>query len=283
LADLPGNKIRLGKFPSHRYPVEQGQEILFQSGESSPNPAEFIPINLGHVGKYVTLNEEISFGDGEIGFKVTDIINEDSFKAEALNARELFAEKGVNLGQKVDEVDHLTANTVLHIKNLKNIRPDWVAFSFVNSRENLKVMKDLLEEHYPGHTARIVAKVESPLGVHNINEIIEETDVVMIARGDLGLTVPYEQLGILQKKIIQKTKEKGKEIIVATQILDSLMSSYIPSRAEVADLTSIVLEGADGIMMAKETGMSATPGHSVAVAKRVIDYVEKEKGASLDY
>lgn len=277
MADLPGSKIRLGMFPGGEYAVEKGQEVEFWSGESSLDALEYVPINLDNISQYVTENEEISFGDGEIGFRVVKILTPDSFVAVALNSRHIPEGKGVNFGQAVDRFDHLTENTLAHIKNLKNIRPDLVAFSFINSAKNLSNLKMLLDEHYPGNTARIVAKIESPLGIQNIEEILDETDIVMIARGDLGLTVPYEQLGLLQKRIIVLSKEKKKEVIVATQILDSLLDYYIPSRAEISDLTSIVLEGADGIMMAKETGISATPEHSVAVAKRIIDAVENSR------
>ena len=274
LADLPGNKIRLGRFPGGEYVVEQGQEVLFQSGEDSPDSSVYIPINLDAISQYVKENEEISFGDGEIGFRVVQIVSPNSFRAVALNSRHIPEEKGVNFGQAVDRFEHLTEKTMGHIMNLKNINPDWVAFSFVNSAKNLSNLKAVLNEHYPNNTTRIVAKIESPLGIANIGEILDETDIVMIARGDLGLTVPYERLGILQKQIIKLAREKKKEVIVATQILDSLLDYYIPSRAEIADLTSIVLEGANGIMMAKETGISATPEHSVAVAKKIIDAVQ---------
>lgn len=277
LADLPGNKIRLGSFPGGEYAVTQGQEVIFRSGVSSPDAREYVPINLEGISQYVTENEEISFGDGEIGFRVVRILGPDSFVAVALNSRYIPEGKGVNFGQAVDMFDHLTENTLAHIKHLKNIQPDWVAFSFVNSREKLADLKVLLDEHYPGNTACIVAKIESPLGIQNIEEIIKVTDIIMIARGDLGLTVPFERLGLLQKQIIKLAKEKKKEVIVATQILDSLLDYYIPSRAEISDLTSIVLEGADGIMMAKETGISATPEHSVAVAKKIIDFVEDNR------
>lgn len=279
LADLPGAKIRLGNFPGGEYVVSQGQEVTFKSAEFSPNPTEYVPINLPEVSQYVTENEEISFGDGEIGFRVTKIIDTDSFLAVALNSRYIPEGKGVNFGQAVDKFDHLTKNTLQHIENLKKIQPDLVAFSFINSREVLVELKKFLNEYYPNNTIRIVSKIESSLGLENIEGIIDETDIIMIARGDLGLTTPYEQLGLQQKKLIRLTKERGKEVIVATQLLDSLLDYYIPSRAEISDLTSIVLEGADGIMMAKETGISATPEHSVATAKKIIDFVENNRNS----
>ncbi len=274
MADLPGNKIRLGAFPGGEYTVAQGQEVVFRSGATSPDAAEYVPINLAEVSSYVTENEEISFGDGEIGFRVTKILSPDSFVAVALNSRYIPEGKGVNLGQAVDKFEHLTEATLSHIQNLKNIQPDLVAFSFINSVESLIKLKSVLNEYYPNNTVQIVSKIESSLGIQNIKDIIDETDIIMIARGDLGLTTPYEKLGLVQKKIIKLTKQRGKEVIVATQILDSLLDYYIPSRAEISDLTSIVLEGADGIMMAKETGISATPEHSVSVAKKIIDAVE---------
>lgn len=276
LADLPGNKIRLGKFPGVDHPVKKGDEIIFKSSDSSSDPVKYIPINLDNISKYVNEGQEISFGDGEIGFKVLKIVDINTFTAVALNDRYISSEKGVNFGQTIDLFDHVTEKTIEHIKNLINIKPDWVAFSFVNSAGSMKRLKNMLNEYFPNNNVKVISKIETPLAIKNLNEIINESDIVMVARGDLGLTVPFEKLGVLQKRIIKESKRQGREVIVATQIIDSLMSYYIPSRAEISDITNIVFDKASGIMMAKETGMSLTPEYSVKVVKKIIEEAEKE-------
>ncbi len=143
------------------------------------------------------------------------------------------------------------------------------------SVEYLKQAKSLLKKYLGTKILPpIVSKIETPKGVDKIDEIIKETDIVMVARGDLALTAPYEALGVYQKEVIKAAKKAKKQVIVATQILESLLQRHMPTRSEILDLTNIVLDGADGIMFAKETGISETPGYSISVAKKIIDRVE---------
>jgi pyruvate kinase len=273
-ADLPGDKVRLGNFPSGDFPVEKGKLITFKSASHSEDPAQFIPVDYPKIGTLVEVGQIVSCGDGEIGFEVTKIADEDTFTGKALNPWHIPALKALNIGRGIDDLDHLTMKTVAHIEHLKEIKPEWVAFSFVNNAEYLKKGKALLEKNGI-RDVKIVSKIESQRGLDNLDEIIDESDIILVARGDMGLLTPIELLGINQKKIVYKTKAKNKQVIVSTQILDSLLSYMVPSRAEVLNLTNIILDGTDGIMLAKETGISLTPGYSVAVAKRIIEAVEK--------
>lgn len=275
LADLPGNKIRLGSFPQGECAVVPGQRVRFQSEKYSDDPSRFIPVDHPGIGRLLQEGQEVSCGDGEIGFRVIRIVDENAFEAEALNAWHIPALKALNIGRGVDALDHLTPQTIEHIRHLSKVQPDWVAFSFVNSREYLLRAKQLVAAQNPMLRPGFVSKVETPQAMEKMDEIIKESDIILFARGDFGLTCPIETLGLNQKRYVQKCKEYGKEIIVSTQILDSLLSFHTPSRAEILDLTNIVLDGADGIMLAKETGISRTPGYSVTVAKRIIEYVEQ--------
>ncbi len=275
LADLPGAKMRLGAFPGGEHTVEKDQEFIFRSAAESQNCSDYVPVDVEHIGRHVTPQQIISLGDGEMAFCVTEVIDNDSFRAKALNARHIPAMKGINVGSAVDTLNHLTQSTLDHIHYLPHIRPDWVAFSFVNSADYLQNAKNLIRNlHVPDWHPRIVSKIESPLGIKNIEAITALSDIVMVARGDLGLTCPIEHLGLLQKKIVQTARNLNKEVIVATQIMDSLLSYYTPQRAEVLDLTNIILDGAHGIMFAKETGISATPERAIELAKRIIAHVE---------
>jgi pyruvate kinase len=182
--------------------------------------------------------------------------------------------KGINLGAVMDTVDHLTPQTIEHIQTLKEIEPEWVAFSFMNSAAYAIKAKQLLAPYLTSQwQPKVVAKIETLKGVAGIEEILPEIDIVLVARGDLGLTAPIEKLGLMQKRLVRAAKYARKEVIVSTQILDSLVHNFIPARSDVLDLTNIVLDGADGIMLAKETGISLTPGRSVAMANKIIQAV----------
>ncbi len=277
MADLPGAKIRLGNFSPSEFLVKKNQEIIFKSDTSNTiaDPSKFIPVDYPKIGTLVKVGQEISCADGELGFFVTKIITENSFSAKALNERHIPALKGLNVGTALDEIDHITPKTIEHIKELSKINPDWIAFSFVNSKEYLEKLKSLVKEFNPNLNFTTVSKLETEKAYQNYNEILEETDVALVARGDLGLAVPIEKLGIYQKYFVKKAKEANKKIIVSTQILDSIVNQHTPQRAEVLDLTNIVIDGADGIMLAKETGISLTPGESIRLANKIIKFVEK--------
>jgi pyruvate kinase len=270
----------MGNFPTGHFDVEKGMPVTFKSAENSEDPNLFIPVEYPKIASYVKIGQEFSLMDGEVGFRVTKIVSDDKFVAEAVNKWHISALKGVNLGRSIDELEHITEKTVAHLKELHKINPEWVAFSFVNSGQFAKKTRRLLKDiSTPSWQPKLVAKVETEKGVKNIDDISAVVDVVLVARGDLGLAMPYEKLGISQKKIVLSARKHKKLVIVSTQILDSLLSYFVPSRAEVLDLTNIILDGADGIMLAKETGISLTPGFSVSVAKKIIDSVEKSKNS----
>lgn len=279
MADLPGDKIRLGDFPTKEHPIAKGEQHRFSMAEKTDDPTVFIPINKNRIATFLTPGQIITLGDGELAFEISEIVDENTFLATAINSGKLMNMKGVNIGRAIDELDHITPKTIEHLKNLPTIAPDWVAFSFANSGEFMQRARALLAEYAPSVAAqaKIVAKVESPQAMEKIEDIIRESDIILVARGDLGLTVPIEELGIHQKRIVKLTKAVAKPVIVSTQILESLLTAYTPLRSDVLDLINIVLDGADGIMLAKETGISATPGYSVQVAKKIIEYVEAHR------
>ncbi len=277
MADLPGNKLRLGKFAAGEWPVKKGDIITFKSASDSPDPAEYIPVDFPRIGTFVEPGMTITVGDGELGCEVVAVGGDDTFTARVLNDRAVPQMKALNIGRAIDALDHFTEAAKAHINNLSALRPELVAFSFVRSGQDLRTWKALLEAHTGnGWQPKIVAKVETPLGVANIEDIVKECDIALVARGDLGLAAPMELLGLYQKRIVAAAKRAGKEAIVSTQVLDSLLTYFIPSRAEILDVTNSILDGADGIMLAKETGISPTPGHSVTVARKIIEAVESE-------
>lgn len=277
LADLPGDKLRLGKFTNFEggeFPVQKGQKITLTAGaEGDPNIA--IPVDVDRLDTLATVGDVILIGDGEIALRATKIVDAQTFEAEVLNSRYLPEMKGISIGSSIDKRNHLTTQTLAHLAELNQIRPDWVAFSFINSGVYIDEARRLLNaQMVDGWSPKLMSKLESPGAMANLEEIVQKSDLIMVARGDLALTHPFEITGLLQKKIVQVAKKYGRPVIVATQILDSLLSYYTPQRAEVLDLTNCVLDEVEGIVLAKETGISLTPGYSIEVAKKIIAAVE---------
>ena len=278
LADLPGAKLRLGQFAPFEYPIKKGESFIFKSGNDSKHPTDFVPVKAKNIGKIVQVGQEISVSDGSPNFLVKEILSDESFIATALTHGLLTSMKGFNIGQKVDSLDHITPEFLAHAEKLSKIKPDLIAFSFVNSVDFLERAKAVLREKMGVEKLPpIIAKIETEKGLENIREIAQQADMLMVARGDLAITTPFELLGIAQKRIIQAAKAAGKPVIVATQLLESLLDSRVPTRSEILDLTNIVLDESDGIMFAKETGLSLTPGFSISIAKKIIEAVEKSK------
>lgn len=275
MADLPGAKLRLGQFEPFDYPVKAGQLVVFKSAKESLDPGDFIPVNAENIGRLVQLEQEISVADGSPNFMVKKILSDDSFLAVALNNGLLIHMKALNVGQGVDLQDHITPEFLAHAENLSQIKPDWIALSFANSADFVERAKTVLRQKMGvAELPPIVAKIETAQGVQQIEEIARVVDILMVARGDLAVTTPFELLGLSQKRIVRAAKTANKPVIVATQILESLLNERVPTRSEILDLTNIILDGADGIMFAKETGLSLTPGFSVSIAKKIIDAVE---------
>ncbi|KKW16445.1 MAG: pyruvate kinase [Parcubacteria group bacterium GW2011_GWC2_49_9] len=265
MADLPGDKLRLGKYEPTNVPVHAGDTIRFKSGGTTPDPHTFVPVDVHALGTIVKPGQEISVADGDLRFRIKDIVSDESCTAVALNAGEIPSMKAFNIGQGVDSLNHLTKRTVAHMAKLSEMNPDWVALSFVNSAAFVEKARTMLKEKM--HTDALpplVAKIETLQAVERIDEIAQSVDVLMVARGDLAITA-------------RAAKRAGKPVIVSTQILDSLVTHLVPTRSEILDLTNIVLDGADGIMFAKETGISPTPGYSVKVARKIIEAVEKNR------
>ena len=265
MADLPGNKIRIGKLANDPLKIKKGQTVFFSGDAHTAD----VPVLLPHIEKYVKKGDIITYKDGELAFSVSEILP-DGFKGIALNDYEMISNKGINLGRAIDELDHLTEKTLEQIGVVNETKPDFVAFSFANSKEAMqRNKKSLLKNADGNYKPLIVGKIESEGGIRNIDEIIDECDWIMVARGDLALNVPFTKLGIHQKLITKKTKAKSKKVIVATQVLDSLLTNHIPSRGDVLDVTNIVLDGNDAIMFSC-TSSTKDAGEIVRVAKEIV-------------
>lgn len=268
LVDLPGDKIRLGNFCQKKIKVKKKDTLVFRSSFSFKKDKTFVPVNFRNISSLFLEGDIFTVADGEMGFKVLKIVNKDEIEVEAQNGGLLYPQKTLNIGRDIDKINHLTPKTIKFLRRMHEIAPEWVAFSFVNSSKNLKRAKESLSKRKKWEP-KIVSKIESQLGVKNIKDITSASDMLMVARGDLGLNCPIEKLGVYQKKIIDIAKSKKKKVIVSTQILNSMINSYTPSRAEVLDLTNILMDGADGVMFVDEVIFNDNPDAPVILAKKI--------------
>ncbi|MFA6391128.1 MAG: pyruvate kinase [Patescibacteria group bacterium] len=274
LADLPEAKIRLGEFPQEKINLPEDYQCLFKKAQNSSDPLEFIPIRNENVGKYLIVGDEFYLGDGQLSFTVIKINSTNEFVARTNNSGRLIFRSSMTIPKMMDEINHITPFLDEIIPRLPEAQPEMVAFSFVSSKEMLQELLTKLSKYTtPDWQPKIIAKIESQAGVENIDEILELADGIMVARGDLALTMPYAKLGITQKMLVSKARSAGKYVIVATQVLQSLLDNYLPMRSDILDITNMCLDGASAVMLCAETSHSDHPERAVEVAKEIITAV----------
>lgn len=265
-ADLPGAKIRI-KNLGDGLKVNYGEKIIFSGSELADSKYKHILVDLDIIKK-IRVGTTISIGDGNLAFKILKKLNSFTIVGRVLNDGMVYPNKSLNIGPGIDLLDH-TSVAMDKLKNFHIVRPDWIGLSFVRSEQDLLRIRAKIKETKRWHP-RVVAKIESPLGVKNIGKIVLLSDIIMVARGDLGVNCAFEKLGILQRKIIVAAKKGNREVVVATQILNSLLNNYIPNRSEISDLTSMIIDGVDGIMLVDEIVQSQSPSRSCLIAKKII-------------
>lgn len=277
LADLPGAKIRLAKFKKiKKYDISIGDRVVFCGSDIELTKIKnAIPVQVSKLSLLININQIITLGDGELAFRVIKILNESSFIAIALNSGITYPFKAINVGYGIDKMNHQEV-MVRFVEHLSVVKPDWIALSFVSSAKFVREFRRLLEKYSKNWHPLLVSKIESPMGIENLEEIIKESDIVMVARGDLGLNCPIECLGIYQKKIVNLARTYKKKSIVATQILNSTLNYFIPTRSDILDLTNIIIDGADGIMLVDEVIQSKEPKRVISFATNLIDYINKK-------
>ncbi len=270
LADLPEAKIRLGDFSEEVLALQQDAVFHFRHANTSPSAFDFVPVKDLFFFERIAVGDHFYTGDGQLQFCVTQT-DVDSFTARASCAGTLIQRSALTCARISDQLDHVTDFLRDLVVHLPKSTPDIVAFSFVHSGEMMQQLLALLEPHLTREwSPDIVAKIESMNGVERIDEILPFVDGIMIARGDLGLHVPIADLGVIQKRLTRKAQAAGKYVIVATQMLQTMLEHNIPSRSDVLDATNAVLDGVDAIMLCQETSHHAEPANVVHMAKRII-------------
>lgn len=273
LADLQGPKLRIGEIEGGALPLEKDDVIVFCNipCEGTKNGLFISYPNFHNDAK---VGEKILLDDGKIETRVIEITSDGLVKAQVVNGGILLPRKGVNLPDTKISIPSLTEKDLYDLDFIIEQKIDWIGLSFVRKPEDIIHLKQLLKEK--GSKAKIIAKIEKPEAIEHLREIILATDAVMVARGDLGVEMPVEKIPMLQKEIVRKCIHRAKPVIIATQMMESMMERTRPNRSEITDVANAVMEGADAVMLSGETAMGAHPSLVVQTMVSIINEVEKE-------
>jgi pyruvate kinase len=266
LADLQGPKLRIGALPAARN-LKAGEEVTFTPSEQKgsialPHPEIFAALKKGH---------RLLLDDGKLRLTALEV-KENSIRARADIGGALTSRKGVSLPDSVLPLSALSAKDADDLKAVLEAGVNWVAVSFVQRPEDVATVKEIARGR-----ANIMAKIEKPAAIARLSEILEQADALMVARGDLGVELPLEKVPGVQKRIIHEARRLGKPVVVATQMLESMIGAPSPTRAEVSDVANAVYEGADAVMLSAESAAGKYPDLAVATMDQIAREVEQDE------
>jgi pyruvate kinase len=270
LLDLAGPKIRTGDFEGGKTTLKKGKRVVLTTKSCLGN-SEKMYVNYGRLPKEVKRGSFILLDDGRRKLQVLSTSNTE-VACKVVVGGTIKDRRGINLPGTDLQISSLTAKDKNDVLFGVKEKVDYFALSFVRSAKDVKQLRAILKKH--NSEAGIVAKIETMQAVRDIDEIIEEADGIMVARGDLAVEVPREEVPLIQKDIIQKCNVAGKPVIIATQMLESMISSPVPTRAEVSDVANSILDGADAVMLSQETAFGEYPVEAVEVMSDVARRVE---------
>jgi len=273
LMDLQGPKLRIGKVDGEIQLID-GQ-IITVTTEECVSTADLLFVNYARLTLDAKPGERILLNDGKVELKVTEIVNETELRAAVVVGGVLTSNKGFNLPETQLTVPSLTEKDLKDLEFGLQQNVDWVALSFVRKPEDILELKKIIDMHEKD--IRVVAKIEKPEAVENIKEIMKVADAIMLARGDLGVELPLQRVPLIQKDIVEKCIQASKPVIIATQMMESMIHDSMPTRAEINDVANAVLDGADAVMLSAETSIGKYPVRVVEVMSSIITDVEKDK------
>ena len=272
LADLQGPKLRVGVMEEGTV-VTPGDKVTFVTGEPFVGNKERAYMNYEKFPADVRPGERILLDDGKLIFEVLSSNGENEVEAVVIQGGPFSSKKGVNLPNTKVSLPALTEKDIRDALFAITQEVDWFALSFVRHPEDIQDLKDLIEEN-AGHKIPIIAKIEKPEALKNLDKIMAACDGIMVARGDLGVEIPAEEVPLIQKELVHKAKAHHIPVIIATQMMESMISSLTPTRAEVNDVGNSVLDGADAVMLSGETSVGKYPVQVIEQMSRIIRSVE---------
>lgn len=269
MADLQGPKLRVGSFADGKEMLEPGNQFTL---DQDPTPGTNSRVCLPHPEIFAALTNgaQLLVNDGKIRLKVLEF-SVDSALTEVVVGGEISGNKGVNVPDLYLPISPLTEKDRTDLTYALDLGVDWVAISFVQRAEDMTELRDLV-----GTRAAIMAKLEKPGAIEHLQGIVQLSDGVMVARGDLGVEMPQEIVPVVQKKILRCARQEGKPVVVATQMLESMITAPIPTRAESSDVATAVYDGADAVMLSAETAAGQYPVEAATAMNRIIIEVERD-------
>ncbi|NDC40297.1 MAG: pyruvate kinase [Chitinophagia bacterium] len=273
LADLQGPKLRVGEIENNALDLKMGDEFYFTT-EPCMGTLEHIYMSYPDFYKDVRIGEKIMLDDGKIEVLVKEITADNRVKVEVITPGVLSSKKGVNLPDTKISLPSLSEKDLRDLDFIIGENIDWVALSFVRRPEDVNQLRDIIRSK--NSNAKIISKIEKPEALDHLREIILASDAVMVARGDLGVELPLELIPMIQKNIVRKCIHRAKPVIIATQMMESMIDRTRPNRSEITDVANAVLEGADAVMLSGETAMGQYPEKVIHTMVSIIREVEKE-------
>ena len=273
LQDLQGPRIRIGNIPTKGFELMVGQNITLRFGEANYKNDNIIPIDLEIAPKFKN-GDRILMHDGLVEMKVVSQ-NKNLVTCKVVRSGMIFSHKGVNIPNIKITTPVITEKDKSDLQFGLKHNVDWIALSFVGSAEDIIDLRKLIKHYDKSANVKIMAKIERPQAVKNIDSIIAEVDGIMIARGDLGVEMSPHKVPIIQKQIIKKCMLASKPVLVATQMLDSMINSPIPTRAEVSDVANAVIDHTDAVMLSGETAFGKYPVQTLRMMSNILRETEK--------
>jgi pyruvate kinase len=271
MQDLQGPKIRIGDIPGGELLLNDNEVLTLTTGESPGTDEKSVGVDYKDLTGDVSTGDNIYMADGIIHLQVEEVEGE-MVRCRVVHGGVLTSRKGVNLPGVDVSTSALTENDREDLEYGIKLGFDYVALSFVKKADEIRELKWILKDR--GAHSKVVAKIEKREALESIDEILDVTDAIMIARGDLGVEIPTEEVPLVQKSLIEKSLKKGRPVITATQMLESMVHSERPTRAEASDVANAVLDGTDAVMLSAETATGKYPVESVSLMGRIISEVE---------
>ncbi|WP_332023183.1 pyruvate kinase [Kaistella sp.] len=274
LGDLQGPKLRVGVVKEGSY-LNPG-DILTFTNEKIEGDSTKVYMTYQKFPQDVKVGERILIDDGKLVLEVIETNNLDTVKAKTIQGGPLSSKKGVNLPNTNVSLPALTEKDIEDANFMLDLELDWIALSFVRHAQDIIDLKELMKNH-PTNKQKtpIIAKIEKPEGVRNIEQILQECDGLMVARGDLGVEVPMEEVPAIQKNLVEIARKYAKPVIIATQMMETMITSLTPTRAEVNDVANSVLDGADAVMLSGETSVGKYPVDVVKNMSKIVKNIEQ--------
>lgn len=272
LFDLQGPKIRIGDIPGKEILITPGDELYLNHKNTENLPKGELYIKYPHFHQDVKVGDSVLIDDGKLVLEVQEIMADERVRVKVIHGGPLSSRKGVNLPNTIISLPSLTEKDRNDLDFALKHNVEWIGLSFVRKPEDVQELKSIIRSR--NSISRVIAKIEKPEAVKHIDEIIDEADGIMVARGDLGVELPMEQVPVVQKTIVSKCRQASKPVIIATQMMESMIQNHRPTRAEANDVCNAVFDGADALMLSGETSIGRYPVETVQAMQKIIHEVE---------